>query len=75
MLATLAILAVVVFVALNYGNYNSLLPADLFSPKVASETVVETVASEPAVEQEAADADVDTTADAEVEEVIEESVE
>ena len=75
MLATLAILAVVVFVALNYGNYNSLLPADLFSPKVASETVVETVASESAVEQEAADADVDTIADAEVEEVIEESVE
>lgn len=33
-LFALATIAVIVFVAINVGNYQSLLPADLFSAKV-----------------------------------------
>ena len=32
-LFTLATIAVIIFVAINFGNYKSLLPSDLFSPK------------------------------------------
>lgn len=39
-LFTLATIAVIIFVAINFGNYKSLLPADLFSPK-SIETVTE----------------------------------
>ena len=35
-LATLATLAVILFAALNFGNYTSLLPEDLFSGQAVS---------------------------------------
>ncbi len=40
-LATLATLAVILFAALNFGNYTSLLPEDLFSGQTATEMVEE----------------------------------
>lgn len=40
-LATLATLAVILFAALNFGNYTSLLPEDLFSGKSSTEVVEE----------------------------------
>lgn len=73
-LATLAILAVVVFVALNYGNYNTMLPADLFSPKMTASEVVEDIVSEPEVEAMATDADVEAEAEVTAD-MVEESVE
>ena len=42
-LATLATLAVILFAALNFGNYTSLLPEDLFSGQTATEMVEEVV--------------------------------
>ena len=42
-LATLATLAVTLFAALNFGNYTSLLPEDLFSGQAVTETVEEVV--------------------------------
>ena len=40
-LVTLATLAVILFAALNFGNYTSLLPEDLFSGKSSPEAVEE----------------------------------
>ena len=40
-LVTLATLAVILFAALNFGNYTSLLPEDLFSGKSSIEVVEE----------------------------------
>lgn len=40
-LATLATLAVILFAALNFGNYTSLLPDDLFSGQAVTEMVEE----------------------------------
>ncbi|MBQ3198379.1 MAG: hypothetical protein IJB63_09725 [Alistipes sp.] len=42
-LATLATLAVILFAALNFGNYTSLLPEDLFSSQAVTEAVEEVV--------------------------------
>ena len=42
-LATLATLAVILFAALNFGNYTSLLPEDLFSGQTVTEAVEEVV--------------------------------
>lgn len=42
-LATLATLAVILFAALNFGNYTSLLPEDLFSGQTVTEAVKEVV--------------------------------
>lgn len=42
-LATLATLAVTLFAALNFGNYTSLLPEDLFSGQAVTEAVEEVV--------------------------------
>ena len=42
-LATLATLAVILFAALNFGNYTSLLPEDLFSGQAVMEAVEEVV--------------------------------
>ena len=42
-LATLATLAVILFAALNFGNYTSLLPEDLFSGQAITEAVEEVV--------------------------------
>lgn len=42
-LATLATLAVILFAALNFGNYTSLLPDDLFSGQAVTEAVGEVV--------------------------------
>jgi hypothetical protein len=48
-LFTLATIAVIVFVAINFGNYQSLLPADLFSAKsVEVVSAAETVDVAPA---------------------------
>lgn len=54
-LATLATLAVILFAALNFGNYTSLLPEDLFSGQTATEMV----------EEVALDADTTTPAESE----------
>lgn len=56
-LATLATLAVILFAALNFGNYTSLLPEDLFSGQAITEAVEEVVT------------DADTTTPAESESV------
>ena len=56
-LATLATLAVILFAALNFGNYTSLLPEDLFSGQAVTEAVEEVVT------------DADTTTPAESESV------
>lgn len=42
-LATLATLAEILFAALNFGNYTSLLPEDLFSGQAVTEAVEEVV--------------------------------
>lgn len=42
-LATLATLAVILFAALNFGNYTSLLPEDLFSGQAVTEAVEKVV--------------------------------
>lgn len=42
-LATLATLAVILLAALNFGNYTSLLPEDLFSGQAVTEAVEEVV--------------------------------
>ena len=54
-LFTLATIAVIIFVAINFGSYKSLLPADLFSPK-SIETVTETEPGDVAPADNATDA-------------------
>ena len=53
-LATLATLAVILFAALNFGNYTSLLPEDLFSGQAVTEVVPDADTTTPA-ESESAD--------------------
>lgn len=58
-LATLATLAVILFAALNFGNYTSLLPEDLFSGQAVTEAVEEVApAAETATPAESESADV-----------------
>lgn len=54
-LATLATLAVILFAALNFGNYTSLLPEDLFSGKSSTEVVEEVAPAAGDAESESAD--------------------
>ena len=54
-LATLATLAVILFAALNFGNYTSLLPEDLFSGKSSTEAVEEVAPAVGDTESESVD--------------------
>lgn len=44
-LATIAIIVIVVFTALNYGGYKSMLPEDLFGGSGVENTMVEDTAN------------------------------
>ncbi len=54
-LATLATLAVIFFAALNFGNYTSLLPEDLFSGPTATDAVEEVAPAAGDAESESVD--------------------
>jgi hypothetical protein len=54
-LATLATLAVILFAALNFGNYTSLLPEDLFSGPTATDAVEEVAPAAGDTESESVD--------------------
>ena len=55
LLVTLATLAVILFAALNFGNYTSLLPEDLFSGKSSTEVVEEVAPAAGDAESESVD--------------------